>query len=72
MEIQLTIAINFISSKDAEEEHVMHPRSYNIKFICYNDVNEGVDKLSESFRSRHQGNLETPMRGSDLFLIQVN
>ena len=30
--IQLTIAINFISSKYTEEESVMHPKSDNIKF----------------------------------------
>ena len=41
--IQLTIAINFISSKDAEEERVMHSRSDNIKFASYNDANEVVD-----------------------------
>ena len=29
---QLTIAINFISSKDTEEEHVMHSVSDDIKF----------------------------------------
>ena len=45
--IQLTIAINFISSKDAEEERVIHSRSNNIKFISYNDANEVVDKLFE-------------------------
>ena len=44
---QLTIAINFISSKDAEEERVIHSRSNNIKFISYNDANEVVDKLFE-------------------------
>ena len=41
--IQLTIAINFISSKDAEEERVMHSRSDNVKFASYNDANEVVD-----------------------------
>ena len=30
--IQLTIAINFISPKDAENNHVMHSKSDNIKF----------------------------------------
>ena len=30
--IQLTIAINFISPKDAEKDHVMHSKSDNIKF----------------------------------------
>ena len=29
--IQLTVAINFISSKNVEEEHVMHSTSDNIK-----------------------------------------
>ena len=29
MKIQLTIAINFISSKDNDEEHVMHSKSDN-------------------------------------------
>ena len=43
--IQLTIAINFISSKDAEEAFVMDSRSNNIKFTSYNDVNEVVDEL---------------------------
>ena len=41
--IQLTIAINFISSKDAEEERVIHSRSDNIKFASDDDANEVVD-----------------------------
>ena len=41
--IQLTTAINFISSKDAEEEHVMHSRSNDTKFTSYNDANKVVD-----------------------------
>ena len=69
--IQLTIAINFMSSKDAEEEHVMHSRSDNIKFISYNDANEVVDELFESLRSKYQGNLGTPMRGSDFIFDSV-
>ena len=36
--IQLTIAITFISSKDAEEEHVMHSERNNIKFTSSNDA----------------------------------
>ena len=43
--IELTIAINFISSKDAEEEHVMHSTSDNIKFTLYSDANEVIDEL---------------------------
>ena len=36
--IQLTIAITFISSKYAEEEHVMHSKRNNIKFTPSNDA----------------------------------
>ena len=31
---QLTIAINFISSKDTEEEHAIHSTRDNIKWSC--------------------------------------
>ena len=56
--IQLTIAINFISSKDAEEKRVMLSKSDNIKSTSYNDSNEVFDELFESFRSIYQGYLE--------------
>ena len=43
--IQLTIAINFIPSRDTEEEHVMHSNSDSIKFTSYNDANEVLNDL---------------------------
>ena len=52
--IQLTIAINFISSKDTKEEHVIDLKSSSFKFTSDNDVNEVVDKLFESLVSRYQ------------------
>ena len=59
--IQLAIAkdIIVISSKDVEEEHVMHSSSGNIKFTPYSNANDVIDKLFKSFRYRNQGNLET-------------
>ena len=63
--IKLTLAINFIPSKDAEEGRVMHWRSNNIKLASHNDANEVVDELFESLCSRYHTNLETLMRGSD-------
>ena len=65
-----TIAINFISSKDVEAR-VMHSRNDNVKYTSYNDVNEVVDKLFESLRSRYQVNLETSMRGRDFIFDSV-
>ena len=51
----------------------MHWRSNNIKRPSYNDANEVVDELFETFRSRYHGNLETSMRGSNFIfdLIQL-
>ena len=49
--IQLTIVINFISSKDAEEERVMNSWGNNIKLTSYNDANEKTDEIFESLRS---------------------
>ena len=43
----------------------MHSNSDNIKFTSYNDANEVINELLKSFRSKHQENLETSMKGSD-------
>ena len=34
--MQLTVASNFISCKDNDEEHVTHSKSYNIEFMICN------------------------------------
>ena len=62
--IQLTIAINFIPSKDIEEECVMHLNSDNIKFTSYNSIHEVVNELFKSLYSKYQEHLETSMKGS--------
>ena len=64
LKIQLTIAISFIFSKDAEEERVMHSYSNNIKFTPYNNANKVAVELFKSLLSRYQNNLEKSMRGS--------
>ena len=48
--IQLTIAINFISLKDNEEEHVMHSSRDNRKFTSYSEINYFIEKLVTSFK----------------------
>ena len=69
--IQLTIAINFNFSKDAEEECVIHSRSNSIKFTSSNDEDGVVDELFESIRSRYLGDLETSIRGRDFIFDSV-
>ena len=71
LKIQLLIRINFISLKDNEEEHVMHPNSYNIKFTSYNDANQVVNELFDSLCSKYQDNLETSMKGKDFIFDSV-
>ena len=62
--IQLTIAINFISSRDSAEELVMHSSKIKIYIKClsYSEVNDVIKKLSNSFRLKYQDGLETPIK----------
>ena len=69
--IQLTIASNFISSKDVDEERVIHSKSDNIEFMSYDNVNEVVHKPFESLLSVYQIGLETSMRRSDFIFDSV-
>ena len=50
--IQLTVTINLISSKDVDEEHVMHSKSNTIEFMPHDNANDVVDELFESLLSR--------------------
>ena len=38
--IQLTLAINFMSSKDSEETRTMHTESHNIEIMMGNETDE--------------------------------
>ena len=69
--IQLTIAINFISSKDVGEERAMHSKSDDIEFMSYYNANEVFNKVFESLLSRYQHGLERSMRGSDFTFDSV-
>ena len=63
--IQLTIAINFISSKDIDEDRVMRSKRDNTEFVSYDNANQVVGELFESLPSRYQIGLETSIRGRD-------
>ena len=49
---QLTTAI--ISSKNVDEERVMHWKSNNIEFMSYHNANEVVNELFESLLLKYQ------------------
>ena len=71
--VQLTIAINFISSKDADEESVMFSKSNNAELMTSDHVNDIVDKLFKPLLSSYQSDLETSLRRSDFIfnLVQL-
>ena len=59
--IQLTITVNFIFSKDNDEdnneEHVMHSKSDNIDIIINDETDEFIE-LFKSLLKRYHNNLE--------------
>ena len=69
--IQLTIAINFIFSKDSEEERVMHSNSDNLKLTHYSDANDLIEKLFLSLRLKYQETLKKSIKGSDFIFDSV-
>ena len=70
--MQLTIAINFIFSKDNNEERVMHSKSEYSKIMINNKPEEGVEELFQLPLSRSQIGLETSMRGSLSFVMFIH
>ena len=50
MENSITIAINFITSKDNDKECVIHSNSDNIKFMIYDKADEVIEELFEDIR----------------------
>ena len=59
-----------LTSKDTEEEHVMHSTSDNIK-LRHNNANKVVNKFFESLCSKYQDNLQISMRRSNFIFDSV-
>ena len=70
--IQLTMAINFISSKHSGETRTMHAKSNNVEIMMGSETNEIIEKLFKSFLQRYQEGLEKSMRGSEFIFDSVD
>ena len=70
--IQLTMAINFISSKDSDETRTMHTKSNNVEIMIDSETNEIIKDLFESFLQKYQERLEESMRGSEFIYDSVD
>ena len=63
--IQLTMSINFISSKDDSDETChMRTKSDNIEIVIGSETNEIIEELFKSFLQRYQEGLEESRKGS--------
>ena len=70
--IQLTMAINFISSKDSDETQTMHTKSNNVEILIGSNTDEIIKDLFESFLQKYQEGLEESMRGSEFVYDSVD
>ena len=70
--IQLTMVINFTSSKDSEEIRTTRTKSNKIKTMMANETDEIIEELFESLLQKYQEGLEEKMRGSELVFDSVD
>ena len=70
--IQITMAINFISSKDSDETRTMHAEGNNVEIMIGSNTNEIIKDLFKSFLQKYQERLEESMRGSEFVYDSVN
>ena len=70
--IQLTMTINFISSKDSDKTRTMHTKSNNVEIMIGSETNEIIAELFKSFLQKYQEGLEESMRGSEFVYDSVD
>ena len=70
--IQLTMAINSISSKDSDENRTMHAKSNNVEIMMGSETDEIIEDLFEPFLQKYQEGLEESMRGSEFVYDSVD
>ena len=69
--IQLTMLINFISSKDSRETCTMHTKGDNIEITMDSETDDIIDELFKSFLQKYQEGFEESMRGSEFVFDSV-
>ena len=63
--IQLTMLINFMSSKDSEETHNMCTKSHNAEILMGSETDDIIKEFAESLLPKYQEGLEEKMRVSE-------
>ena len=70
--IQLTLVINFVSSRGLKETRIMHFNSDSIEFMIGSETDEIVEVLFESLLKKYQEGLEGKMRQSEFIFDGVD
>ena len=71
--IQLTMEINFISSKkDFDDIRTMHTKSDNTEIMMSSETDEIIEELFKSLRQRYLEGLEESMGGSEFIFDSVD
>ena len=68
---QLTMIINFISSKDFDKIRTMHTRNINMEIMMGNEKDEIIEELFESLLQKYQEELEEKMKGSEFVFDSI-
>ena len=69
--IQLKTAVNFIPSKDKDEERVMNSKKGNVKIMINDKVDKVTKELFQSLLSGYQIGLKASMYGSEVVFDYV-
>ena len=59
------VEIKFMSSKDTDEDTVIHPKSDNIEIMINHEADEIIERPFQSLLTRCQIRFETLMKDSD-------
>ena len=70
--IHLSIAINFMSSKDTDETCIMHSESDNIEIRNGNKTDEIIQKAFDSLLQRYQKRLEESIKDCEFVFYGVD
>ena len=75
MKIQLTVKVNFLSSKDDnDEKRAIQWNSDSIEIMINDKADKVIKQLSKSLKNRYQNNLES-IKGSefvfDMFIYYI-
>ena len=73
MKIQLTMPINFISSRDSDETCNMRTKTDNIEIMMGSETDDIIEELRKSLLQKYQEGLgESLRRGSDFIFDNVD